>query len=76
MFDVFKKWLGIGGIDCTDPVQRKIYCSSATERTESSTSMFSDDPVGCGIDLNGNGICDFLESDSFSSSDSFSTFDS
>ncbi|ADR35289.1 hypothetical protein Sulku_2636 (plasmid) [Sulfuricurvum kujiense DSM 16994] len=73
MFDIFNKWFGIAGVDCADTVKREIYCSSATE---SSTSMFSNDPVGCGIDLNGNGICDFLESDSFSSSDSFSTFDS
>lgn len=67
MFGIFKNWFGMG-IDCTDPVQQQIYCP-----LENGMSHSSEPIGGCDLDLNGNGICDFIDPVSpFNSTDMFS----
>lgn len=64
MFEFFKNWFGI---DCTDPIEQQIYCPT-------DTGVYGSELIGgCGLDLNGNGICDFIDPTSpLNSSDMFS----
>ena len=62
MFDLFKNWFG----NWIDPIQQQIYCPMDSDNFMGHSS----DPIGgCTLDLNGNGICDFIE---FNSMDMFS----
>lgn len=68
MFGIFKNWFGTG-LYCTDPVQQQIYCPMESGMSPNSSEQIG----GCDLDLNGNGICDFIDPVSpFDSSDMFS----
>ena len=59
MFGIFKNWFGVNWIDCTDPIQQQIYCPMDSDN---SMGFHSSEPIGgCNLDLNGNGIYDFID---------------
>lgn len=62
MFSLLKQWFGIGAIDCTDPIDQQLYCPSDMLINNMFSSGGSSEPIGgCSLDLNGNGICDFID---------------
>lgn len=58
MFDFFKNCFAYG-TDCSDPILKQICCPMDSDN---SMGIHSSEPIGgCTLDLNGNGICDFVD---------------